>query len=136
VPSLEPGLSDGIHVLRDRWPELSAHVVLTQTQRYVLVVALVVLGVSLLLWTVGTLQSLVAMATVLYAAAIAFRVQLVWVSTREERRVCVSDEEARSIADEDLPIYTILVPAFHEPKVIGVLVETSRHLSIPDTCLT
>jgi glycosyltransferase XagB len=100
-------------------------------QRYGFVVALVVLGVTLLLWTVGTLQFLVAIATALYAAAIAFRVLLVWMSTRGEHRQRVSDEEARGVSDENLPTYTILVPAFHEPKVIGVLLEHLDALEYP-----
>jgi cellulose synthase/poly-beta-1,6-N-acetylglucosamine synthase-like glycosyltransferase len=135
VPSNDQGPSDGIYALRDRWPERSAHVVLTQAQRYSFVVALGIVGVALLLWTVGTLQFLVAMTTVLYAAVIGFRVQLVWASTRAEHRLRVSDEEARSVADENLPIYTILVPAFHEPKVIGVLVEHLEAIEYPQHLL-
>ena len=31
----------------------------------------------------------------------------------------VSDEEARAVPDDELPVYTVLVPAYHEPEVIG-----------------
>lgn len=128
-------LTESIEGLRDRWPRHSAHVVLTRTQRVGLVASVLLMGPMLLFWTMGTLQVLVAAITVVYAAALAFRIALVWAATRHEHRIRVSDDEARAIPDDELPVYTILVPAYHEPHVIGLLMQHLAALEYPVSAL-
>ena len=74
---------------------------------------------------------LVALATVLYVAAFVYRIRLFWGSLSEPAVVAVSDEEARSIPDDDLPIYSILVPAYREPEVIGQVLYELERLDYP-----
>ncbi|WP_327000677.1 glycosyltransferase [Dactylosporangium sp. NBC_01737] len=124
-------LARSINGLRDLWPDQSAHIVLTRPQRAVLVIAALVVAAALLWWTVGTLQVLIAAVTVLYAGAITFRIALVWAANRREHRVRVTDEEARSVPDDDLPVYTVLVPAYREPEIIGVLMDNLAALEYP-----
>ena len=45
--------------------------------------------------------------------------------------VTVTEEEARAIPDDRLPIYTVLIPAYREPEVIGRLIESSHQLEYP-----
>ncbi len=47
------------------------------------------------------------------------------------RPIVITDEEARAIADEDLPPYTILVPAYNEPEVVGDLIGAMAGLEYP-----
>ena len=42
-----------------------------------------------------------------------------------------TDEEARAIPDAHLPTYTILVPAYHEPEVVGDLISAMASLEYP-----
>jgi cellulose synthase/poly-beta-1,6-N-acetylglucosamine synthase-like glycosyltransferase/tetratricopeptide (TPR) repeat protein len=80
---------------------------------------------------IATLQVLIAVVTVLYLASLAFRVHAFWRGLQAPRSIIISDELARSIADEDLPVYTILVPAYHEPEVIGRLVSSLAAIEYP-----
>ncbi|GAA2619901.1 glycosyltransferase [Dactylosporangium fulvum] len=132
---MEPGtdlnLARSIHGLRELWPDQSAHIVLTRWQRAALVIAMLALAAALLQWTIGTLQILIAGITVLYAGAITFRIALVWAASRREHRVTVTDEEARAVGDDDLPVYTVLVPAYREPQVIGLLMDHLAALEYP-----
>jgi cellulose synthase/poly-beta-1,6-N-acetylglucosamine synthase-like glycosyltransferase len=109
----------------------SAHVTLSKPQRYGLIAGLVVLAVVSVLRPLFVLQAVVALVTVCYGAAIAFRVLLVYVSGKGEHRIQVSDEDARAVPDDDLPTYTVLVPAYREPSVIGALMGNLDALAYP-----
>ncbi|SMD27153.1 Glycosyltransferase, catalytic subunit of cellulose synthase and poly-beta-1,6-N-acetylglucosamine synthase [Kibdelosporangium aridum] len=43
----------------------------------------------------------------------------------------VSDQEARAVPDEELPVYTVLVPAYREPEVIAAVVASVASLDYP-----
>ncbi|BEL08773.1 glycosyltransferase [Actinoplanes sichuanensis] len=111
--------------------DFSARVVLSRMQRTGLIVALVLIAVWAVLRPMTVLQTVVAIVTVAYGAAIVFRVVLVWASTRGEHLIRVSDEEARAVPDHELPIYTVLVPAYREPSVIGLLMSHLGALEYP-----
>lgn len=124
-------LVESVDGLRSRWPHHSAHVVLTRAQRVCLLAAALLLIPALAGWTIATLQVLTAAVTVLYGGVIAFRIALVWAAGRHEQRVRVSDEEARAVPDHELPVYTVLVPAYREPEVIGLLMQHLAALEYP-----
>jgi cellulose synthase/poly-beta-1,6-N-acetylglucosamine synthase-like glycosyltransferase len=128
-------LAECVDALRTRFPRHSAHVVLTRMQRIGLVAGILVLIPTLLWWPMTTMQVLAAAITVVYGASITFRIALVWAAGRDEHRVRVSDEEARAIPDNELPVYTVLVPAYHEPQVIGQLMEHLAALEYPTSAL-
>jgi cellulose synthase/poly-beta-1,6-N-acetylglucosamine synthase-like glycosyltransferase len=69
--------------------------------------------------------------TFFYGLALTYRLVLVRRGMREEHTVRVSDAEARAIPDEDLPVYTVLVPAYREPEVIGKVISEVRDLEYP-----
>lgn len=116
---------------REQWAAYSAHVVLTRFQRLALIAALVLVGVVAIVRPMLVLQIVVAVVTVCYGAALGFRVLLVWASGRGEHRVQVSDEDARAVPDAELPVYTVLVPAYREPSVIGALMAHLDALEYP-----
>ncbi|WP_432993163.1 glycosyltransferase family 2 protein [Dactylosporangium sp. CA-233914] len=130
-PPTDVHLTRSIHGLRELWPDQSAHIVLTRVQRTCLIVVTIALAAALLRWTIVTLQVVIAVITVLYAGAITFRLALTWAASRREHRVRVSDEDARAVPDHELPVYTVLVPAYHEPQVIGMLMEHLAELEYP-----
>lgn len=47
------------------------------------------------------------------------------------RPIVVTDEQARAIPDADLPPYTILVPAYNEPEVVGDLIGAMARMEYP-----
>ena len=109
----------------------SARLVLSRTQRAGLIVALVLIGVGAVLRPMAVLQTVVAIVTVAYGAAIVFRVVLVYAARHGEHLIRVSDSDARAVPDHDLPVYTVLVPAYREPSVIGLLMSHLGALEYP-----
>ncbi len=45
--------------------------------------------------------------------------------------IVITDDEARAIPDDELPPYTILVPAYNEPEVVGDLIGAMAALEYP-----
>jgi cellulose synthase/poly-beta-1,6-N-acetylglucosamine synthase-like glycosyltransferase len=43
----------------------------------------------------------------------------------------VSDEEARAVPDDQLPLYTVMIPAYREPQIIRLLLEHLARLEYP-----
>ncbi|GAA2522404.1 glycosyltransferase [Winogradskya humida] len=118
-------------VIERKLTAYSAHVVLTRLQRIGLFVGLALLAGVAVLRPMLVLQVIVALVTLCYGAAIAFRVALVYAAGRGEHRVRISDEDARAVPDAELPVYTVLVPAYREPSVIGALMAHLSALEYP-----
>ncbi len=96
---------------------------------------LVAVGVALLvvtvLFPVTTVMVLTTLATVVYLVTIVNRLTLVRRSLRGDPSISVPDAEARAVPDEDLPVYTVLVPAYGEPSVVPGLVAALERLEYP-----
>jgi cellulose synthase/poly-beta-1,6-N-acetylglucosamine synthase-like glycosyltransferase len=73
----------------------------------------------------------VGVATLAYLAVVVYRVQCVRRAVAGADVITVTDEVARAVADADLPAYTVLVPAYREPEVIGQLVAELAALDYP-----
>ncbi len=92
---------------------------------------LVVVAVCAVLWTSGTVVVLCLTATAFYLISMLDRVFL-FVRGLDERTILrVSDADARAQPDADLPVYTVLVPAYGEPAVIAQLLGALRQLDYP-----
>ena len=91
----------------------------------------VVVGLCAVLAPLSTAVALIALATLMYLAALIYRLAAFWLSIRKPELVVVTDEEARGLPDHYLPIYTVLVPAYREPAVIGALIERLSQLEYP-----
>lgn len=112
-------------------PELSAATTFTRRQIIAMRAAAAVAVVLLVLNPTATVIAFVAAATLLYMGALFYRMRAFTISLRDPDVITVTDEEARSIWDRTLPIYTVLVPAFREPEVIGDLIDRLRKLDYP-----
>lgn len=110
---------------------MSAARTLSEGQKRVLLASGVGLAVLLLLAPMVTLTALVALATILYLAVFAFRFRIFVTALRGSWTVDIPDEEARAIPDADLPVYTVLVPAYREPQVIGRIIAALSQLEYP-----
>ena len=130
-PEHPAALTASIEGLRQRWPRHSAHVVVTRSQGTGLVVVLAAVIAAAIWQPLPTVRAVIGVITVWYAVAIAFRVALVLAASRRDHRVRVSDADARAVPDEELPVYTVLVPAYREPQVIGSLLEHLAALEYP-----
>ena len=108
------------------------------TSRGQLVAALVVaagVGLCAFLTPLSTAVGFIALVTLAYLAALVYRLAAFWLSIRNPGLVVVTDEEARSLPDIYLPVYTVLVPAYREPSVIAALIGRLSKLEYPPSKL-
>lgn len=117
--------------LADRVPLVSARGLLSKGQRNVVLGFVVLLVVGLVLSVRLTVTALLAVLTVVYVFAVIYRVVLFLRSSRSEAVEEVSDEEALSVPEADLPFYTVMVAAYREAAVIGKLIDHLTQLDYP-----
>ncbi|MFM7068146.1 MAG: glycosyltransferase family 2 protein, partial [Actinomycetes bacterium] len=78
-----------------------------------------------------TAATLTTLLTLLYCTTIVHRLELVRRSMRADSGMFVTDAEARAVADDRLPVYTVLVPAYGEPSILAGLVRALNRLEYP-----
>ena len=117
--------------LRDVTPDLSASRTLTFSQRRAMIMLITALLVALCVLWKATLLIVIATLTGLYFASMVLRIRLFKLSLNGKGLIHTTDEEARAFPDEQLPSYSVLVPAFKEPEVCERLVANLRLLDYP-----
>jgi len=66
-----------------------------------------------------------------YLVVIAYKLGAVLLSMISPGELKVSDDEIAALKDEELPVYTILVPLYHETEVAGKIIRYIRRLDYP-----
>jgi cellulose synthase/poly-beta-1,6-N-acetylglucosamine synthase-like glycosyltransferase len=123
-------LDSAINGLRTDDPMSSASVALMGWHRPVFT-ALLAAVIGCAIWQpAGAGITLVAVCTLGYVWTLLDRV-LIFRRGLASRPITIADEVARAIPDEELPAYTILVPAYNEPAVVGKLVSAMAALEYP-----
>jgi len=112
-------------------PGMSATGRLSVRARRALVGIAVLCLVPTVLWPIGVLTILTTTCTVVYLVTILNRLGLVRAALRNDPSVTISAAEARGVPDHELPIYSVLVPAYGEPTVIPGLVAALGRLDYP-----
>jgi len=130
VADQEYALRRAIDGLREDDPLRSASVAVTGWQRAVLWLALVLVIVCAVWQPMSTAVVLIGLCTAGYLVTMADRM-LIFRLGLASRAIVIPDERARAIPDGELPPYTILVPAYHEPEVIGDLSAAMANLEYP-----
>ncbi|MCC7425652.1 MAG: glycosyltransferase [Alphaproteobacteria bacterium] len=129
----EPQLShNAVFALADRTPEFSAREVITPAQ----IIGIYLLGSAVVLGfafdPVSTFIALGGAMALFYLVSVLFRSVLLYVGDREgwASREAL-DRAVRDLKDEQLPVFTILVPMFREPEVLPILANALRSLDYP-----
>jgi cellulose synthase/poly-beta-1,6-N-acetylglucosamine synthase-like glycosyltransferase len=117
--------------LADRVPLVSARSLVSRGQRNLLVVLVVVGVIGTVLSARITFIVIIALLTLTYAFAVVYRVFLFARSSRSDAVERVTDEEALSVPEADLPFYTVMVAAYREASVVGKLLENLGELDYP-----
>ncbi|MEI8139780.1 MAG: glycosyltransferase [bacterium] len=112
-------------------PEWSARVPITSAQRTVLLAAC---GVVLLLavwqpWL--TAKVFVLTSTVFYVIHAIYKLALVRFSISVNSELVIGAAELAAIRDEELPVYSIMVPMYHECESVKHLVQALSQLDYP-----
>lgn len=123
-------LRRAIDNLREDDPVHSAAISVLGWQRWVFwSILLLVIGCAV--WRpMITAVVLVGICTFAYVVTMIDRVTI-FRQGLASRAIVITDEEARAIRDADLPRYTILVPAYGEPEVVGDLIGAMAALEYP-----
>ncbi|MGH9267969.1 MAG: glycosyltransferase family 2 protein, partial [Acidimicrobiales bacterium] len=124
-------LDESVAGLRRRHPERSAATTFSASQKWGLRMAGVALVAAAFVDVQVTAVALTAVATTVYGATLTYRLLLLRHSLREPSVTQVTDDDARAVPDHALPPYTVLVPAYREPEVIGNLLASLRVLEYP-----
>ena len=131
LPQQEDRLERSVNGLRRAAPELSAHIVLSTGQKIFGVVGMALVLAALLAAPMATVQVVLAVLAVLYTLTLGYRLLLVNRGLRGKHLIGVSDADALAVAEADLPVYTVLVPAYREPEVISKLIGSLGALDYP-----
>jgi len=117
--------------LWNRNEEQSARHVLMPRQKRIGYVVLAVLAVALLLAPIGTVVALTAIGSVSFFSAVLFKFVVCLVGARYERDEGITDAEVAALREDELPVYTVLVPVYREANVVADLLENLGALDYP-----
>jgi cellulose synthase/poly-beta-1,6-N-acetylglucosamine synthase-like glycosyltransferase len=133
VRTLSPdeATAEAVDGLRLRHPELSASRVLNQRQGFVIlgIAAACILG--FVVAPIGTGIAVSGCIAAVYLLVFASNVGVFRRLIHTPHVVSVTDEEARAIPDGQLPVYTVMIAAYHEPEVIARTLRSLAALDYP-----
>lgn len=114
-----------------RTPDESARRVVVGWQKVALTIGMIGLVGGLVFAPKWTLIALSAVVNVTLLAFVVFHFVVAMAGARHEQYDAISDEEVRSLRDDELPMYTVLVPVYREANVIHHLMDNLRQLDYP-----
>lgn len=114
-----------------RHPELSALRVTNTLQKAVLLAAFALLVTCFLLDWTATLIVLNGFFLAFYLVMMAFKAYLIDLSVSARRELAFTPDDIARLKDDELPLYTILVPLYHEAESLARLLEGLRALDYP-----
>ncbi len=112
-------------------PGLSGRTVVNRAQRVVLWVAIAVVVLCAIFFPVGTLSTVALVIAFGFFAGIAFKFIVCMSGAEREYEEVVTDEEVAALRDDELPVYTVLVPCYKEKEIVGQLVRNLGALDYP-----
>jgi cellulose synthase/poly-beta-1,6-N-acetylglucosamine synthase-like glycosyltransferase len=112
-------------------PESCAYTVFTKSQFLIAGLLLLALVSFVLAFPSMALLAAIVIINLCFSAGIVFKFAVAMVGARSEQRQVVTDDEVAALNDEDLPMYTVLVPAYKEANVVTLLFENLRSLDYP-----
>lgn len=122
--------------LAEQDPVMSAQTVFTPGQLFLGWAGVTAAAAGLALWPVFTLIALNVLMSIFYLGNFVFKGILIWAGGSQQHiRNREIESAARMLRDEDLPIYTVLVPMFREPDVLPILANALRKLDYPTSKL-
>jgi cellulose synthase/poly-beta-1,6-N-acetylglucosamine synthase-like glycosyltransferase len=112
-------------------PESCAYTVFTKPQFLVMSAMVIALVAFAAAFPSTALLALIIIINVCFSAGIVFKFAVAMVGARSEQRQVVTDAEVEALDDDELPMYTVLVPAYKEANVVTLLFDNLRSLDYP-----
>ena len=130
-PDVAPRPAPVVRSLPELPPEMSARTTLSPGQRRWLgALALAVVAVGIVA-PVGVAIAGITIVTLAYLAALAYRSAIFARSLSRPRGIAISDEQAKALTADELPVYTVLVPAYREPSIMARLIASLAAINYP-----
>ncbi len=123
-------MGDPLRLSRLR-PEWSARVPLTPAQRIVLIALCAVLLLMAAWQPWLTAMVFVLISTVFYVVHAIYKLALVRFSISVNSELVIGADEIVALRDENLPVYSIMVPMYHERESVKHLVHALSQLDYP-----
>lgn len=118
--------------LHNRMPDQSAHKVLIPRQKALIVVFLAVVIISAVIESVLTFAVLFTLVNVAYFIINPVKIYISLLGFRGSRAIkAITRGEMRWVWDEDMPMYTVLVPVYHEAKMLSKLMLNLYRMNYP-----
>lgn len=118
--------------LYNRTPNQSAYKVLFPAQKYFILSLLVSIGICVIVNSVITFAILFTIISVGYFLVNPIKIYISLLGFRGSRAPTrVTEKEMLSIQEKELPIYTILIPVFHEKEVLAQNLKNMYNLNYP-----
>ena len=128
-------LASSVSGLLERSPEDSAYRVLTRTQLAFLLLFAIISIIGIWIIPIPYFILLNIFSSAFYLLFSSYKFYLIYHALRASLEISVSEEEVQKLNNRDLPIYTILVPVYHEAKVLGDLLQAITRFDYPSTKL-
>ena len=124
-------LDNAIYGLFHQRRHLSAYTVLTFPQYFSLFFLSFTILWMLYQNPVLMLMIINGVATVAFFIAVLFKFVLSVAGAKVEKEIIITSKEIDNLRDKDLPLYTILVPVYHEASIVHQVVENVASLDYP-----
>jgi hypothetical protein len=128
-------INKSVNGLFYRSPEESALRVFTPAQVVFALIAVLILTFGIFYYPEITFIILVYLFNFFFLASVLYKFVISIFGSFREEKVFISEEEVNNIDENQLPIYTILVPVYKECKVIEKLIEAFKNLDYPQSKL-
>lgn len=123
-------------LLHTLYPQVSAKRSILPSQRNGSIALLTLLLASAILAPIGTWYAAVLVSTLFYLATMAFKLALLINAPARTRRHALWHRTAQQLTDQQLPIYSILVPLYREsPEIVQQILHAIDALDYPSTKL-
>lgn len=124
-------VDEAINGLRRQDPLGSASLTFTKAQKWVQIGFFAAVGAAAVTWPKSVATWTIGILSVVYVVTLMDRLKLFSAGLGSKDMLVISDEEALAIPDEDLPVYTIMLPAYDEPNVVAQLLAGVGKLNYP-----
>ena len=127
----EPYVKSAVFELMKSDPTNSAVITFSDNQMYVMFGTIAVVAIFLFWNFLNTAIVLNVVISVFFMISIVFKLFLALTGSRFELHQAVTKEEVKDVIDDEVPIYTILLPVYKEDKLIRKLIWNLQSLDYP-----
>jgi cellulose synthase/poly-beta-1,6-N-acetylglucosamine synthase-like glycosyltransferase len=124
-------IKSAVFELMKRDPDSSAVVTFSTSQLVFIFVIIALVTIGLVLSFKNTSIIINVIISSFFLVAIIFKLFLALVGSRFELHQAVTKEELKLVTDDDLPMYTILLPVYKEDKLIKKLIWNLQSIDYP-----